>query len=637
MRCSLILLLLALPARAVPVPAPQDKVPPAIPIPAQPFDLTQVQLLDGPFRDAMFRDKALLLSFDPDRLLHNFRVNAGLPSTAQPLGGWEALSTSEVRGHFVGHYLSACALMYASTGDEALKKKADYIVAELAKCQAAMPSQGFHPGYLSAFPESLFDRLDAGKPVWAPYYTLHKIMAGLLDVYEHCGNQQALDVLNRMAGWLDFRLGRLTTKKFQDTLWNEQGGMNEVLANLYAATGNPDDLKLALEFDHKAMFAPLAAGQDKLDGFHANTQIPKMIGAARQYELTGDQQLYDVASFFWDRVALHRSWVIGGHSDGEHFFPVTDFFSHRSVVTAETCNTYNMLKLTRHLFEWNPTTTTMDFYERALFNHILGSQDPETAMMTYYVSLKPGHFKVYCTPDTAFWCCMGTGIENHAKYGDTIYFHGPDTLYVNLFIASKLDWTEKGVTLRQETKFPDEQGCTLTLHCAQPVKFALKLRYPGWSSHAARLDQRGSPRQITSEAASYLTLERTWHDGDKIEYHLPMAIHVEPLPYHPTTVSLLYGPIVLAGEMGAAGLPAGGQNVGDQYKFDNIPDPPAPTITCPPQDIPDHVQRVPGAQLAFKTVGMMNPAEVSLLPFYRIHHERYTVYWDEAPAQTAAR
>jgi hypothetical protein len=601
-------------------------VAPVIPLKAEPFDLTEVRLLDGPFRDAMLLDKAELLSLDPDRLLHNFRVTAGLPSTAQPLGGWEA-PTCELRGHFVGHYLSACALMYASTGDPALKQRADYIVAELAKCQAALPSQGYNTGFLSAYPESLFDRVDAGKPVWAPYYTLHKIMAGLLDVYEHCGNQQALDVLERMAGWLEFRVGRLSHEQMQLALRNEQGGMNEVLANLYGATGKPEYLKLAESFNHEAVFAPLAAGQDRLDGLHVNTQIPKIIGAARQYELDGDQRLHDVAAFFWERVALHRSWVIGGNSDGEHFFPISDFIGHLSPVTAETCNTYNMLKLTRHLFEWEPSAAAMDFYERALFNHILSSQDPETGMMTYYVSMKPGHFKVYSTPLDSFWCCMGTGVENHAKYGDTIYFHAPDALYVNLFIASTLRWSEEGVAVRQQTKFPNEEGTTLTLHCAAARKFALKLRYPAWAS-AATVSINGKALPVTSEPGSYLTLDRTWHDGDTIEYRLPMRLHVEALPNHPTGVSILYGPLVLAADMGPDGLPGNGQEAKDPNVFDRVPDPPGPVITCSPQDITAHIRRVPGSEIAFKTDGLLKPNDLSLVPFYRLHHERYTVYWE---------
>jgi DUF1680 family protein len=528
--------------------------------------------------------------------------------------------------------------MYASTGDQVLKERAESMVAELAKCQEALPAQGYNKGFLSAYPESFFDRVDAGRPVWAPYYTLHKIMAGLLDVYLHCGDRQALEVDERIADWLKLRLSRLTYAQMQRALENEQGGMNEVLANLYGATGNADYLKLAASFNHEAVFAPLAAGQDKLDGLHANTQIPKIIGAARQYELTGDQRMHDIAAFFWDRVALHRSWVIGGDSDAEHFFPIMDFSDHLSPITAETCNTYNMLKLTRHLFEWAPSAAQMDFYERALYNHILSSQDPITGMMTYYVSMRPGHFKVYCTPLDSFWCCMGTGVENHAKYGDTIYFHAPETLYVNLFIPSTLQWSGEGVTVRQETKFPDEEGTTLTIHCAQPRKFALELRHPGWADQVT-VSINGEPQAVASGPSSYLTLNRTWHDGDKVEYRLPMALRAEPLPYHPTTVSFIYGPLVLAADMGAGGLPANGQEAKDPQEFNRVPDPPAPVIDCPAAEMLSHIHRAPGKAIAFKTDGLLKPADVTLVPFYRVHHERYTVYWemdDAASPPTAA-
>ena len=316
---------------------------------ALPFDLKAVRLLDGPFRQAMLRDLQYLRSLDSDRLLHCFRLNAGLPSSAKALGGWEAPDV-EVRGHSLGHYLSACALVYASTGDEPIKAKADSLVAELARCQAALPARGFHPGYLEAFPESFFDRVDNRQPVWVPWYTCHKIMAGLLDMHQLCGNPQALDVLLKIADWVKFRVDRLSVEQMQAALELEHGGMSEVMANLYAVSGNPDHLRLARAFDHRRVFDPLARGEDNLNGLHANTQIPKIIGAARIYELTGEQRYCDIAKCFWDNVALHRSYAIGGHSDSEHFFPRDQFASHVGAETCETCNTYNMLKLTRHLF-----------------------------------------------------------------------------------------------------------------------------------------------------------------------------------------------------------------------------------------------------------------------------------------------
>ena len=429
----------------------------------------------------------------------------------------------------LGHYLSALSLMYASTGDAELKQRVDYLVAGLAECQSNSVSAGFHAGYLSAFPESFIDRVENRKPVWAPWYTLHKIMAGLFDASQLCGNAQALEVLTNMANWVKFRVDNLPEEKMQASLDTEFGGMNEVLANLYGVTGNADYLKTAEAFNQKTIFDPLARGEDKLNGLHANTQIPKMIGAARQYELTGDARDADIAKFFWERVALHRSYVIGGHSDREHFFPTNDFAKHLSAETAETCNTYNMLKLTRHLFAWQPDATTMDFYERALYNDILASQDPDTGMFTYFMSLKPGHFKTYSTPDISFWCCVGTGMENHAKYGDTIYFHGDNSLFVNLFIPSELSWPEKNLVVRQETKFPESDTTVLTFQTPTPAQLALKIRWPAWAEKIS-VRVNGKKQKISGAPGSYVSLDREWHNGDRVEIQLPMKLHTEPLP-----------------------------------------------------------------------------------------------------------
>jgi uncharacterized protein len=612
------------------VAAPIEKISPVITLKAEPFPLEDVHLLDGPFRDAMLRDKTYLLSLDADRLLHNFRVTAGLPSSAQPLGGWEAPSC-ELRGHCVGHYLSACALLYASTGDVELKKRTDYLVAELAKCQEAMPAQGFNKGFLSAYPESLFDRVDRAQKVWAPYYTLHKIMAGLLDARQYCGNTQALDVLSRMADWQKFRVDQISTEQMQRALGTEHGGMNEVLANLYAVTGNPDHLKLAQAFNHEAVFAPLAAGNDKLNGLHANTQIPKITGAAREYELTGDKRLRDIAEFFWQRVALNRSYVIGGHSDREHFFPTNDFSKHLSPETAETCNTYNMLKLTRHLFEWEPSAKLMDFYERGLYNQILASQDPDSGMMTYFLPLQAGRFKTYSTPLQSFWCCVGTGMENHAKYGDTIYFHGTDALYVNLFIPSELHWTEKGVTVRQETKFPEQETTTLTFDCVSPAKFALAIRCPEWAE-GMTVRVNGRKQNMTSRPGSYLTIDRTWRKNDKVEVRLPMRLHLETLPGDAGNIAFLYGPVVLAGRLGFEGLPPNGQQARDQLDFAKLPVPAAPALPGGPNRALAGTKPVKGRPLTFE-LKTTDGRKLFLSPFYQLHHERYAVYWkiNDAP------
>ncbi|MDH4197211.1 MAG: glycoside hydrolase family 127 protein, partial [Candidatus Aminicenantes bacterium] len=533
--------------------SPKVKVQDKIPSQAYSFELGDVRLLDGPFRDAMLRDQKYLLELDADRLLHNFRVTAGLPSTAEPLGGWED-PKGELRGHSVGHFLTACGLMYAATGDTRFKDKGNGIVAELAKVQDAMPSRGFNKGFLSAYPEEFFDRVDKRIRVWAPYYTLHKIMAGLLDMYFYCNNEQALDVVTKLAGWVKFRVDRLTQEQQQAALETEFGGMNEVLANLYGVTGNPDHLTTAFKFDHKKLFDQWAAGEDNLDGLHGNTQFPKVIGAFREYQLTGQKRYLDIARFFWDRVALHRSFVIGGNTNGERFFPIDQFSRNLGPSSTETCNTYNMLKLTRQLFGLEPAAEKMDFYERGLFNHILASQDPATGMVCYYVPLRPGAFKTYSTPNDSFWCCVGTGMENHAKYGDTIFFHDDRSLYLNLFIASELNWQDKGLVVRQETKFPEEETTRLTFRTQRPVRLALKIRQPAWLSSAMTVTVNGRRESVKAGPNGYATFESEWKNGDTVEVRWPMGLRLEAMPDDPKMIALLYGPVVLAGDLGREGL-----------------------------------------------------------------------------------
>jgi len=598
-----------------------------VPIVARSFALTDVRLLDGPFREAMLRDQQFLLSLELDRLLHTFRLNAGLPSSATPLGGWEAPDV-ELRGHSLGHFLTASALMHAATGDARFKARADAVVAELAKVQQALATRA-NAGYLSAFPEEFFDRLEKRQRVWAPYYTLHKIMAGLLDVHERCGNAQALDVLVKMAGWVKLRMDRLSEEQRQAALETEFGGMNEVLANLYAVTGNPEHLRLARYFDHRAVFDPLARGEDKLDGLHANTQIPKAIGAAREYELSGETRYRDIASFFWERVARHRSYVTGGHSDNESFFPIERFSQHLGAASAETCNTYNMLKLTRHLFAWAPSAELMDFYERALLNHILASQDPATGMMIYYCPLKPGAFKTYSKPDASFWCCVGTGMENHAKYADTIYFHGDDSLYVNLFVPSELTWREKGLVVRQETRFPEEDTTRLTLQPDQPRRLAVKIRYPAWAQSGITVTVNGRNEKVSATPGSYVTLERRWKKGDVVQVRLPMSLRQEAMPDDAKTVALLYGPLVLAGDLGREGLSESvryGPSAPPMRRVTPVEVP--ALVVADPEKLLASVRPIPGTPVAFHTEGIGRPRDLALVPFYKASDQRYTVYWN---------
>jgi DUF1680 family protein len=592
------------------------------------FDLADVRLGPGPFRAAMDLDRAYLLFLDPDRLLQTFRVNAGLPTEAQPYGGWEAPQYN-LRGHTLGHYLSACSLMYRSTGDAEFKQRIDRIVAALADCQAAAKKAGFHEGYLSAFPESFIDRVEARKEVfpeiWAPWYTLHKIMAGLLDANQLADNAQALEVLQKMAGWVAYRVDHLTHEQMQASLETEQGGMVEVLANLSAVTGNPEYLRLARAFEHAKVLDPLAAGEDQLDGLHANTQIPKIIGAAREFELTGEARYQTIAETFWASVALHRSYVTGGHSDREHFFPVTDFRQHVGSESTETCSTYNMLKLTRHLYAWQPEVRFMDFYERALYNHILASQDPARGMFAYFLSLEPGHFKTYSTAEDSFWCCVGTGMENHAKYGDTIFARDAGSLYVNLFIPAELTWRDRGVKVRQETQFPASDTTRLTISTGRPVGFKLKIRHPGWAAGPLLISINGQPQADASQPGTYAELNRTWADGDRVEVRLPLALHTETLPGADDLVALMYGPIVLAGKLGTDGMPL--PYAVDQLDQARRPHPEAPVFVTDTKDWLDKVELLSAPALLFRSHGLAQPHEVPFAPLYQLNNERYAVYW----------
>ena len=607
----------------------------AIQMRAWPFDLKQVRLLDGPFRDAMQRTRQYLHRLDSDRLLHTFRINAGLPSSAEPLGGWER-PDCEVRGHTMGHYLSACALMYASTGDEKLKAKADAIVAELAKCQQAIGEIG----YLSAYPETWIDRAEAQKPVWAPYYVLHKIYAGLLDMYVHCDNQQALEVLKRMAAWAKARNDRLDRQHVQRMLdRTEQGGMNEVLANLYAVTGDPDHLALSRRFNQNSYNDPLAEQQDRLEGQHVNSFIPNIIGTARQYELTGNQRDRTIADYFWHQVTENRCYCTGGTSNREHWRTepgrlAAELGDH----TQETCCTYNMLKLTRHLFCWDPKAAYADYYERALINGILSTQDTQTGMMMYFVTLASGRWKYFNTPNDSFWCCTGTGMENHAKYGDSIYFHGDDSLYVNQFIASELSWPEKGLRIEQRTEFPESDNTCLIFHAEKPVELTLHVRVPYWAEKGVRAThhvKRGPTVPLQSDATpppsgkpGYLTFRRTWQGGETVEITMPMGLRIEPMPDDPTLAAVMYGPVVLAGELDGQPLPKGlVYTKANWFRFPIDQIAAAPTLVVESDDPQRWIQPVEGRPLTFRTVNVGRPKDVTLTAYHRLFGQRYAVYW----------
>ena len=596
------------------------KVESVIPLQARAFRLEDVRLLEGPFKHAMELDRKYLLSLDVDRLLHNFRINAGLPSSAQPLGGWEE-PKGELRGHFVGHYLTACALMYASTGDPRIQEKGNAVVAGLAECQAKIGT-----GYLSAYPEEFFDRVESLRRVWAPYYTLHKIYAGLLDMYVYCDNPQALEVCKKFGDWVIARNAKLSDEQMQKMLGAEHGGMNDVLANLYGLTGERKYLAIAQRFNHMAVLGPASNREDKLTGLHANTQIPKFVGTARQYELTGQDWLKTASAFFWDTVVKERSYVIGGHSDGEGFSPKEKLSEAFGPSTTETCNTYNMLKLTRHLFCWDPKAEYADYYERALYNHILCSQNPETGMMCYYVPLRSGSRKEYNTPLDSFWCCTGTGVESHAKYGDSIYFHNDTTLWVNLFIASELNWKAKGLRVRQETKYPEEATSRLVWTAEKPVELAVKMRRPWWAVSGFEVRVNGDKVTDSSSPGSFVAISRTYKSGDRIEITMPFATHTEGFKDNPRRFAFLDGPLVLSAEVDTARpLPA---VVTDEGRVLDSLKP----VTGKPSTFT-------GSSDIFRLVGQDSNRPITFEPFYKMHGERrYVVYWDQlTPAQWQTR
>jgi uncharacterized protein len=615
------------------VPPFRDQARPAIDFKVAPFDPEDVRLLDGPFKHAMELDQDYLLSLDVDRLLRNFRVNAGIPTSAKPLGGWED-PKCELRGHFVGHYLSACALMYASLGDPRLKAKGDAVVAGLAECQAKLSG-----GYLSAFPESYIDRVEKRQPVWAPYYTLHKILAGLLDMYVDCHNRQALAVAKRFGDWMVARNSRLTDAQMQAMLNTEQGGINEALANLYGLTGDKKYLALSLRFDHRAVLVPASQGVDNLTGLHANTQIPKFIGAARQYELTGTPRLGRAASFFWHTVVSNRTYVIGGNSDGEHFTDPSHFSRALGPNTTETCNTYNMLKLTRHLFCWDPRPEYADYYERALYNDILASQNPATGMMCYYVPLRSGSRKYYNTPLDSFWCCTGTGVENHAKYGNSIYFHaGRQALYVNLFIASELNWQSLGLKLRQETRFPDEPRTRLTFSCERPLDLAVHLRRPAWATAGFAVRLNGRALAVDSRPGSYVVLRRTWRHGDTVEVSMPFTLHTEGFRDNPRRFAFLNGPLVLCAQIDM-NRETRRAHPPDDFAVIGLPGQPGqsiPAVVTAPgrrlaalRPVRGKPSTFTGSSRVFRVLSGGQGKTLTFAPFYKMYGDRhYVVYWD---------
>lgn len=614
----------------------------------QAFPLSQVRITGGIYKAAEDWNRGYLNRLPEDRLLHNFRINAGLHSPAAPFGGWEE-PACEVRGHFTGHYLSASALLYASTGDKDAKAKGDSLVSELAKCQEKLGG-----GYLSAFPREFWDRLDARKPVWAPFYTIHKIMAGMFDQYHLAGNRQALDVLEGMAGWADGWTKSKSDEHMQDILNTEYGGMNEVLYNLAAVTNNDRWAQVGDRFTKRHFFNPLALRRDELRGLHVNTHIPQVIGAARRYELSGDMRFHDVADYFWQEVVNARTYATGGTSNDEGWLvPPRQLAAElkRSAATAECCCGYNMLKLTRHLFTWTGDPRYFDYYERTLLNERIGTIHPGNGHTQYYLSLTPGVYKTFNTEDQSFWCCTGTGVEEYSKLGDSIYWQDGDGLYVNLFIPSELKWAEKGLHVRQATNFPAEAGTTLTFTAETPVAMSVRIRVPGWADSGGSLKINGKTLEVLASPGSYVALRRTWRSGDQIELSLPMRLHAEPMPDDERIQAFLYGPVVLAADLGSEGITSAmteGENVPQMEHLPAISVPVAEfaaarTIAAHGDEPERHIpaQAIPtlraagadpntwiqpdGGPLAFRTTGQEK--DLALKPLHSLFEKRYTVYF----------
>lgn len=598
----------------------------------QPFDIADVTLAEGPFLHAQRATEAYLLRLQPDRLLHNFRVNAGLPPKAPVYGGWESdpiWADINCHGHTLGHYLSACALAYRSGGDARFKQRVDYIADELAACQAASGS-----GLVCAFPKGaalVAAHLRGEKITGVPWYTLHKVYAGLRDGAMLADSAASRAALLRLADWGVVATKPLSDAEFEAMLDTEHGGMNELYADLYFMTGNAEYRRLAERFSHKALLAPLARGRDHLDGMHANTQVPKVVGFQRVYEATGDATYRDAAAFFWRTVAQTRSLATGGHGDNEHFFAMADFEKHVfSAKGSETCCQHNMLKLTRALFLHDPQPEYADYYERTLYNGILASQDPDSGMATYFQGAQPGYMKLYHTPEHSFWCCTGTGMENHVKYRDSIYFRGDRALYVNLFIPSTLQWREQGAVLTQSTRFPERAETMLRWGLKAPAELTLNLRHPRWSRTATVL-VNGKQAAHSVDPGSYLALRRTWRDGDEVTLLLVMETGVESAPAAPDVVAFTYGPLVLAGALGRDALPAGADIVVNEREYGNYnkAQVPVPMLAGDPAALAKTI-RAGGRPLEF-TLGAADGGTVRLIPYHRIAHERYATYWKIAP------
>ena len=614
------------------------------------FPLQDVKLLNSPFLQAQQTDLHYILSMNPDRLLTPFLREAGLTPKAPSYTNWE---NTGLDGHIGGHYLSALSMMYAATGDTAVYNRLNYMLNELHRAQQAVGT-----GFIGGTPNSLqlWKDIKAGNiraggfdlnGKWVPLYNIHKTYAGLRDAYLYAGSDLARQMLVDFTDWMIDITSDLSDEQIQDMLRSEHGGLNETFADVAEITGDKKYLELARRFSHKFILDPLIKEEDKLTGMHANTQIPKVIGYKRIAELSQDDKNWNhaaewdhAARFFWNTVVNHRSVCIGGNSVREHFHPSDNFTSMLNDVQGpETCNTYNMLRLTKMLYQDSPETNFADYYERALYNHILASQEPEKGGFVYFTPMRPGHYRVYSQPETSMWCCVGSGLENHTKYGEFIYAHQKDTLYVNLFIPSQLTWKEKGVTLTQETRFPDDGKVTLRIDKAPKKGVTLKIRQPQWAEHSKEYNVKingKSEASIVEENSNYLTLHRKWKKGDVITFNLPMKVSLEQIPDKKDYYAFLYGPIVLAASTGTGhldGLYADDSRGGHIAHGKQIPLQEVPMLIGNPESIRNSLHKKDDNQLIFTFDGNVYPAQnktLELIPFFRLHNARYAIYFRQA-------
>ncbi len=614
------------------------------------FPLQDVKLLNSPFLQAQQTDLHYILSMNPDRLLAPFLREAGLTSKAPSYTNWE---NTGLDGHIGGHYLSALSMMYAATGDTAVYNRLNYMLNELHRAQQAVGTGfiGGTPGSLQLWKDIKAGNIRAGgfdlNSKWVPLYNIHKTYAGLRDAYLYAGSDLARQMLVDFTDWMIDITSDLSDEQIQDMLRSEHGGLNETFADVAEITGDKKYLELARRFSHKFILDPLIKEEDKLTGMHANTQIPKVIGYKRIAELSQDDKNWNhaaewdhAARFFWNTVVNHRSVCIGGNSVREHFHPSDNFTSMLNDVQGpETCNTYNMLRLTKMLYQDSPETNFADYYERALYNHILASQEPEKGGFVYFTPMRPGHYRVYSQPETSMWCCVGSGLENHTKYGEFIYAHQKDTLYVNLFIPSQLTWKEKGVTLTQETRFPDDGKVTLRIDKAPKKGITLKIRQPQWTGHSKEYNVKINGKNeasIVEENSNYLTLHRKWKKGDVITFNLPMKVSLEQIPDKKDYYAFLYGPIVLAASTGTGhldGLYADDSRGGHIAHGKQIPLQEVPMLIGNPESIRNSLHKKDDNQLIFTFDGNVYPAQnktLELIPFFRLHNARYAIYFRQA-------